>query len=74
MCKLNRMISIMQLHIKQYNTNNNTNFKLYDKDDLINFGIISESTKIKSNYNFILLHHKLGWTPDNIIIGNKKQG
>lgn len=58
--------------IKQYNRNNDTNYKQYKIEDFIKSGLYKEF--IESNMKekgFLLKHNKLGYSLDNIFMGNR---
>lgn len=74
--KVKNAVSNMNHHIKQYNKNNNTSFPFYTIASLNILGLIKDYIKQSlsndQQLNFILLHHHIGWRPDNIMVGNKK--
>lgn len=74
--KVKNAISKMNKHIKQYNKNNNTSFPFYTIASLNILGLIKDyirqSLSNDQQLNFILLHHHIGWRPDNIMVGNRK--
>ena len=58
--------------ISQYNENNNTNYKQFEIEEFIDSGLYERFINNKvDGKSFLLRHSKLGYSLDNIFVGNR---
>lgn len=62
-------------HLKQYNLNNSTQYEIITLEQLNKYGYVNDFLKLSRHTNdihFILKYKHLGYSLDNIFVGNRK--